>query len=498
MQEKKSGIEHAQIKRLQLFKDHGVNAKILTRDYDRTLHYQLAESGIDDDDLINVFDYLQKATHYTGSVTTIDQLHFPEGSTISQESPQLARVYFNGHQIGQISMFVQDTTRIDSVTYYDLKGNTVRIDMYDLRGFKSLEQVFGADNNPIVDRMYTPDGQLVFESTWQEDRHNVVKNSLMRVIYNGQSFSFNGNREMFRWFLDTINTANGEDNVFIEDRMEDDWSVLRMRTSAKKILHIHAVHTNDQYKMKTASINVNYEYALFNLDQWDGIIVSTNRQRNDIIDRWHPKIPVYAIPVGVVSETLRQQPHPDFSTRKQGELVAVARRAPEKRLDHVIKAVEQVEKNGVPVHFDIYGYGEEKITKQLEDLIADHKLSSFVALNNYSQNIDAVYNQAQLMVLTSTSEGFALVVLEALAHGVPVVAYDIPYGPAEMIQDGQSGRLIPDGNIDELGKAITELLSDQGKLAEMSQQAYQASQRFSEEEVWQKWQSLVNDYTDAK
>ena len=74
---------------------------------------------------------------------------------------------------------------------------------------------------------------------------------------------------------------------------------------------------------------------------------------------------------------------------------------------------------------------------------------------------------ADVLVLASTNEGQPLVVLEALAAGVPVVAYDMPYGPRDTLADG-GGVLVPDGDIDALAAALIDVLSHSERRAELS------------------------------
>lgn len=83
-----------------------------------------------------------------------------------------------------------------------------------------------------------------------------------------------------------------------------------------------------------------------------------------------------------------------------------------------------------------------------------------------------------LFVLSSRWEGFGHVIVEAMAAGAPVVSFDCPYGPADIIEHGRSGVLVPAGDIGALGAAIAALLRDQGARAALAATGCQAADRF--------------------
>lgn len=493
MQAKKSGIEHAQIKRLHLFEDHGVAAKILTRDYDRTLHSNMASGGIAEGDLINIWDWLQETVTYQAHPMPAEKIKLPDGAQLRVAGTNY-EAYIGDSKVALIKMWGPDYINVDNVTYFDHYGNTLRTDFYDQRGFLSMEQIFDAEDNPLTERMYTPEHRLVYESTYLTNKNNTVVNSNLRVVdYHGETYSFAGIRSLFSWWLDQLNLADGQGSVFIQDRYENDWSILNMHTKAYKFLHIHNVHTNDATHMKTSSLNFNYEFALFNFTRWDGIIVATNKQRDDIVARWHAKVPVYVLPVGVVPEKLIKAPHVPMSARTRHQVIMVARQAPEKRIDHGIKAVKAAHPSVPDIKLDVYGYGSEEMTKKLQKVIDDEGANDYVHLHDYTPSIETVYNNAQALLLTSSAEGFALALLEAISHGVPAIAYNIAYGPSDIIKNDYNGALIQDGAYLDVGQALVNLFKNDDRLQQLSENAYQSSKAFSEEAIWLKWRGLLND-----
>jgi glycosyltransferase involved in cell wall biosynthesis len=100
------------------------------------------------------------------------------------------------------------------------------------------------------------------------------------------------------------------------------------------------------------------------------------------------------------------------------------------------------------------------------------------------------YQESSIMVLPSRSEGFGMVLIEAMACGLPCVSFDCPSGPRDIIAHGEDGFLVPPGNVGEMTERLKELMAD-GKLRkEMGQLARKQVQRFLPERVIGQWDRL--------
>jgi poly(glycerol-phosphate) alpha-glucosyltransferase len=95
-------------------------------------------------------------------------------------------------------------------------------------------------------------------------------------------------------------------------------------------------------------------------------------------------------------------------------------------------------------------------------------------------------------VLTSRYEGFGLVVLESIAHGCPVVAYDVKYGPADIIRDGINGLLVEAGNIDALAAAIIQVLTDTPLRSRLAEGTTTSIADFDPRTFIARWSALCN------
>jgi poly(glycerol-phosphate) alpha-glucosyltransferase len=171
----------------------------------------------------------------------------------------------------------------------------------------------------------------------------------------------------------------------------------------------------------------------------------------------------------------------------------VARLSDEKQQDVLIEAWPKVLKAVPDATLDFWGYSNGDYDKTLADLVNRLNLNDDITFHDYTKDISAVYNQAQLLILPSRAEGLPLTLVEAQAHGLPIVATDIKYGPRDVINDGKDGYLVENRNVDQLADRIIELLSDPKKLEAFSENAYKDSWNYSSDAIWEKWQPLLKD-----
>ncbi|MCG7416320.1 glycosyltransferase [Microbacterium sp. ACRRU] len=236
-----------------------------------------------------------------------------------------------------------------------------------------------------------------------------------------------------------------------------------------RILHtVHTIHLEPPFTAD-APVNALWERWLSVASRFDAVLWPTASQRDDVRARFgDDRIDVVA-PHGV--------PAPSGGSRAEsGPVVVLGRLAAGKRLDHAIRAFARVVADLPDARLELWGAGAER--DRLAALVRDLGLEGLVTLPGLTLDPGAVLDSASVYLTTSAFEGQGLALAEALAHGVPVVAYDIRYGPRDMLATG-GGILVPDGDEGALVEALARLLGDTALRQRLSAEARAAAAALS-------------------
>jgi glycosyltransferase involved in cell wall biosynthesis len=170
-------------------------------------------------------------------------------------------------------------------------------------------------------------------------------------------------------------------------------------------------------------------------------------------------------------------------------VIAAGRLTPQKGFGRLITAFAHVAR----VHPDwkllICGRGPRR--KHLLKLVADLSLADNVVLAGPVPRIGEAMADASIFGLSSHFEGFPMVLLEAMSVGLPVVSFDCPTGPRELVEDRVNGLLVPEGDVAALGAALVEMIDDEELRRRCSQGAIATAERYSLDRIGPMWDRLV-------
>lgn len=172
-------------------------------------------------------------------------------------------------------------------------------------------------------------------------------------------------------------------------------------------------------------------------------------------------------------------------------VVAAGRLTRQKGFDLLIRAFAPV----VAAHDDwrlrIYGGGPERAA--LAELIARLGLHDHATLMGPTRHIGEALATGSVFALSSRFEGFGMVLVEAMSRGLAVVSFDCPRGPGEIVRDGDSGLLVPAGDVDGLSAALARLAADEDLRRQLAAAGLRRAADYSPRSVAERWRALLDD-----
>jgi glycosyltransferase involved in cell wall biosynthesis len=377
------------------------------------------------------------------------------------EGRLLVRDWFNDNRARTRREEFHLDGRLGRTTYMDLRHNLPRQRVY-----------FRADGSPYLNTWLVPDlatrTSSVERVTLFDERARPTK-----VLHDDV--------ELAQHFLTQL---VGSDRVFltVESRRADRETLTFKQQNVKHLVVLHNPHLVGTGR-DPARIRPSYQPMFARRDELASVVFLTNAQRADAEAHFGQR------------ENFRVVPHPmtgnrqvPFEQRDPNLVVMLARLNQQKRLSHAIDAFALVVEAVPTARLEIYGQGEDRAA--LQSQIDQLGLHASVTLPGYTADPGAVYERAALSLLTSRYEGYPLVLLETLAHGCPVVSYDVKYGPREIISHGENGYVVRAGAYKALARRAIEVLSDPERRRRLSEHAGTPDPEFSEHTFVARWSNI--------
>ncbi|MFL6061520.1 MAG: glycosyltransferase family 4 protein [Marmoricola sp.] len=170
-------------------------------------------------------------------------------------------------------------------------------------------------------------------------------------------------------------------------------------------------------------------------------------------------------------------------------IIAAGRLVPRKGMGRLIRAFAPVARKHPDWRLRIYGHG--RLEAKLAGIVAELGVGDQVTLEGYTSELPAAFAGASVYACASAAEGFPMVMLEALSTGLPIVSFDCPRGPRDIIRDGVNGRLVANGDIPALSAALEQVVADDALRASMSAQALRDAELYLPERIADRWEHLI-------
>lgn len=178
-----------------------------------------------------------------------------------------------------------------------------------------------------------------------------------------------------------------------------------------------------------------------------------------------------------------------ISPLTNNNIVFVGRLSAEKGVMRLLHIWERINKQLPEYTLSIYGEGPAKA--EMKEYIDTHSIDS-VAFKGFCNNLKDIYTHADLLLMTSDTEGFGMVLIEAMYYGVPCISFDCPVAPKEIIAD--AGITIPCFNEQAYANNVISLLYDNQRLHTLQQKSIARARDFYIDKIVQKWLELFNQF----
>jgi glycosyltransferase involved in cell wall biosynthesis len=280
----------------------------------------------------------------------------------------------------------------------------------------------------------------------------------------------------------TINIINPEILIGISHFRAD--FVCTVNCKAKIIIESHIPRSFIENTYYSNNLLVNYYKKLYDKRYFHGI-----EKKADIIisltegdhQQWKK-----AKRIEIIPNFSNIDVHHIYDFRKK-RVIAIGRLFKEKGFDRLLDIWKLASDKHPDWQLDIFGDGVMK--EELEQKIISENIHN-VTLRGTTNNIGKEISNSSICLATSYYEGFSLVLLEAIKHGVPCIAFDCPYGPRTIIQDRKCGFLVENGNKHLFAVKLCTLMEDEQLRQQFSKAAIERSKVFDKDTIMLQWKKL--------
>lgn len=482
-----SGVEYAQSYRAVMLRDIGADAKFVFTDMisAENIEHLTRNIGFLDSEIIWLYTFFtdQKIAPVT---YTLDDLKktLPTDAYTYTRNGKIGRFVFQGKNNFYTVYFVDEQSERVHRAEIVSGGYLIRKDFFTYgRVFSEYYAPLDHKAHLYLRRFFNEDGTVAYEEI----------NDDGKVMYQFRDKILCSKEEFVGYMVSRLKLTE-EDVVLIDRTTGIGQAILQNVGDARVGIIIHADHfseggTDDNYILW----NNFYEYSFAMHRHVDFYVTATDEQnkllREQFLRYGGVEPTVYTIPVGSLDELK----YPTIN-RKPYSILTASRLAAEKHIDWVIEAVVKAHETIPQLAMDIYGKGGEE--QKLRDLIKKHEAEDYIFLRG-QQKLKEIYQDYELYLAGSMSEGFGLTLMEAVGGGLPIIGFDVRYGNPTFIDEGKNGYLIPvDDHTSprEKVEALTDRLIrlfTEADLESFHEHSYEKAKGFLTKEVELRWKNIV-------
>jgi accessory Sec system glycosylation protein GtfA len=482
-----SGVEYAQVYRAKMLRNIGAKAKFIFTDMfpKENIEHMSANIGFLDDEVIWLYTFF--TDFKTAPVSyTLEQLEasFKDRKYTFSRTGKTAKYVFEGNNNFYKVYMVDEKKDLVHRVEIVSEGCLIRKDYYTYgRIYSEYYAPLDHQAHLYQRRFFNEDGSVAYEEITDKDV----------VMYQFPDRLLCSKEELVGYMVSRLGLT--ESDIVIIDRTTGIGQTIMQNAKPARIgIIIHADHFSEGSTDESNILwNNYYEYAFSQYRHVDFYVTATDAQNNLLREQFQKYMGVtpnvVTIPVGSVKEL--KEPS---QGRRPYALITASRLANEKHVDWLVDAVIAARKTIPEVSLDIYGEGADK--DMLSKKITQNDAGSYIRLMG-QQDLSEVYQNYEAYAAGSTSEGFGLTLLEAIAAGLPIIGFDVRYGNQNFIDDGENGYLIPYNDhmkakerIEALKERIIRLFTE-ADMESFHRHSYEKAHGYLTSEVEKRWKKII-------
>lgn len=178
-----------------------------------------------------------------------------------------------------------------------------------------------------------------------------------------------------------------------------------------------------------------------------------------------------------------------FFEKKSNIILSMGRLDDNKNIIHILQA--WLKKREILKNWELHIYGDGDQKNKLMNFVDDNNLSN-IKFKGVTSEPDQVYKQASFFIMSSKFEGLPMVLIEAQCFGLPIVSYDCPCGPSDIISDGENGFLVQNQDIDSLANSLERLVQSKDLLNTFSKKSLLNASNYEADKILNIWMDLFS------
>jgi glycosyltransferase involved in cell wall biosynthesis len=295
-------------------------------------------------------------------------------------------------------------------------------------------------------------------------------------------------RELERLYRYRLSSFISEINPDVISCIRDSCAgaVLDLKSSVPVIFESHAMYKDVEFEKSTIIHRFMIYLDRLKFRKLSKLVTLTQGDAND----WKR----VCKRICVIPNVVHLNKSGNYSKCNSKKAIYVGRFDVQKDFGTMLKVWDLVQQRHPEWILNVYGNGELK--HNFEKLVVEQNLN--VEIHPAVPDIMEKYKESSMLLMSSLYEPFGLVLVEAMSCGIPVVAFNCPYGPADIIKDGTDGFLVEDRIIETFSDRVCQLMEDDDLRQQMGKSAILSAQRYKAETIMPQWKCLFTNIVSSQ